>query len=194
MGYESGKAVPRPSYISPFLRWGVLSSRQAEAAGVRRRDLLWRDFSRLCWRIVAPLRNGQPVVQALPLDGMAVGQVASPPSASGWEWTPEISSPDDDGTVPPDAPRPLPLSAPLPAPLPPQPLTPPSWGSMLGLSDAEAFEAWCTGRTGAPLVDAGMIQLWSTGWMPRRLRLLCAACLVEGMGLDWRLGRSEPTP
>ena len=35
---------------------------QAEAAGVRRRDLLWRDFSRLCWRIVAPLRNGEPVV------------------------------------------------------------------------------------------------------------------------------------
>lgn len=39
-----GKAAPRPSYLSPFLRWGVLSARQAEAAGVRRRDLLWRDL------------------------------------------------------------------------------------------------------------------------------------------------------
>ena len=95
---------------------------------------------------------------------MPVGQVASPPSGSGgWDWTPEISPPDADRTVPPETPRPPPLSAPLsaqptppapspPAPLPPKPLTaqplpPPSWGSMLGLSEAEAFEAWCTRRT-----------------------------------------------
>lgn len=63
------------------------------------------------------------------------------------------------------------------------------WKDILGLTDGEAFEAWCAGRTGAPLVDAGMIQLWACGWMPRRVRLLCASCLVEGLGLDWRLGR-----
>ena len=34
-----------------------------------------------------------------------------------------------------------------------------------------------------------MRQLWQEGWMPRRLRLLSAACLVEGLGLEWRLGR-----
>ena len=61
-------------------------------------------------------------------------------------------------------------------------------GGELGLSEAEAFEAWCVGRTGAPLVDAAMAQLWVTGWMPRRMRLLCASCLVEGLGPDWRLG------
>ena len=72
---------------------------------------------------------------------------------------------------------------------PTAPTAPPAWRGILGLSDAEAFEAWCTGRTGAPLVDAGMVQLWACGWMPRRIRLLCAACLVEGFGLDWRLGR-----
>jgi len=65
----------------------------------------------------------------------------------------------------------------------------PTWRALLGLSEPEAFEAWCVGRTGAPLVDAAMAQLWVTGWMPRRMRLLCASCLVEGLGLDWRLGR-----
>ena len=37
VGYESGQAVPRPSYVSPYLRWGVISPRQAEAAGVLHR-------------------------------------------------------------------------------------------------------------------------------------------------------------
>ena len=69
------------------------------------------------------------------------------------------------------------------------PLGEPTWRALLGLTDAEAFEARCVGRTGAPLVDAAMAQLWVAGWMPRRMRLLCASCLVEGLGLDWRLGR-----
>ena len=38
----------------------------------------------------------------------------------------------------------------------------PAWRA-LGLSEAEAFEAWCVGRTGAPPVDAAMAQLWVTG-------------------------------
>ena len=41
-----------------------ISTRQAESAGVRRRDLLWRDFSRLCWRLMPALRQGVPVIQA----------------------------------------------------------------------------------------------------------------------------------
>jgi deoxyribodipyrimidine photolyase len=56
-------------------------------------------------------------------------------------------------------------------------------------NEDELFKLWCVGNTGSPLVDASMRQLWSEGWMPRRLRLLTAACLVEGLGLDWRLGR-----
>ena len=43
---------------------------------------------------------------------------------------------------------------------------PPSWASLLGVSEAASFEAWCVGRTGASLVDAGMTQLCSTVWMP----------------------------
>ena len=45
-----GRAAPSPAYLSPYLRWGVISARQADASGVRRRDLLWRDFSRAAAR------------------------------------------------------------------------------------------------------------------------------------------------
>ena len=163
--------LPRPSLLSPYLRWGVLSARQAEAAGVRRRDLLWRDFSRLCWRVVGPLRRGEPVTQALPVDDVTADELevlARDAARERWSWTPPLAPP--------------PLGAGGPA----LSAAAPSWAS-LGVPDA--FGAWCTGRTGAPLVDAGMRQLWACGWMPRRLRLLCASCLVEGMGIDWRLGR-----
>jgi deoxyribodipyrimidine photolyase len=57
------------------------------------------------------------------------------------------------------------------------------------VSEADLFNMWCVGNTGSKLVDAGMRQLWKEGWMPRRMRLLSAACLVEGLGSDWRLGR-----
>ena len=96
-----------------------------------------------------------------------------------WAWTPALHAPEAEGGD--QSTRAAPSRA---APS----RAAPSWAG-LGRSDAEAFEAWCTGRTGAPLVDAGMLQLWACGWMPRRIRLLCASCLVEGMGLDWRLGR-----
>ncbi|GMI00482.1 hypothetical protein TrST_g13384 [Triparma strigata] len=54
----------------------------------------------------------------------------------------------------------------------------------------DKFNMWVVGNTGSPIVDAGMRQLWLEGWMPRHVRLLCASCLVEGLGVDWRRGRS----
>lgn len=55
--------------------------------------------------------------------------------------------------------------------------------------DADAlFEAWCDGRTGYPLVDAGMRQLNRTGYMHNRLRMVTASFLVKDLGIDWRLG------
>lgn len=60
---------------------------------------------------------------------------------------------------------------------------------MQDVSETDLFHLWCVGNSGSALVDAGMRQLWKQGWMPRRIRLLAAACLVEGLGLDWRLGR-----
>jgi deoxyribodipyrimidine photo-lyase len=48
--------------------------------------------------------------------------------------------------------------------------------------------AWCTGKTGYPLVDAAMHQLNQTGYMHNRLRMVVASFLTKDLGLDWRLG------
>jgi len=50
------------------------------------------------------------------------------------------------------------------------------------------FEAWTAGRTGYPLVDAGMRQLAVEGWMHNRVRMLTASFLVKDLHLDWRRG------
>jgi deoxyribodipyrimidine photo-lyase len=50
------------------------------------------------------------------------------------------------------------------------------------------FDAWCAGRTGYPLVDAGMRQLAQTGYMHNRLRMITASFLVKDLGIDWRRG------
>ena len=56
-------------------------------------------------------------------------------------------------------------------------------------ADADAdFAAWSKGRTGYPLVDAGMRQLWVTGWMHNRARLVTSSFLVKHLLLDWRRG------
>ena len=55
--------------------------------------------------------------------------------------------------------------------------------------DAEArFEAWTEGRTGYPIVDAGMRQLRAEAWMHNRVRMLVASFLVKDLHLDWRRG------
>jgi deoxyribodipyrimidine photo-lyase len=48
--------------------------------------------------------------------------------------------------------------------------------------------AWQEGRTGYPLVDAGMRQLWQTGWMHNRVRMVTASFLTKHLGIDWRVG------
>ncbi|CAN5631301.1 deoxyribodipyrimidine photo-lyase [soil metagenome] len=50
------------------------------------------------------------------------------------------------------------------------------------------FEAWCEGRTGFPLVDAGMRQLLGEGWMHNRARLVVGSFLTKDLGIDWRWG------
>jgi deoxyribodipyrimidine photo-lyase len=54
--------------------------------------------------------------------------------------------------------------------------------------DPAGFAAWCEGRTGFPIVDAGMRQLRATGWMHNRLRMIVASFLTKDLLLDWRLG------
>ncbi len=54
--------------------------------------------------------------------------------------------------------------------------------------DAEGFRAWCEGRTGFPIVDAGMRQLAATGWMHNRVRMIVASFLTKDLLVDWREG------
>ena len=55
--------------------------------------------------------------------------------------------------------------------------------------DAEAdFRAWTQGRTGYPVVDAGMRELWQTGWMHNRVRMVTASFLTKHLLIDWRRG------
>ncbi|MDE0877736.1 MAG: deoxyribodipyrimidine photo-lyase [Sphingomonas bacterium] len=50
------------------------------------------------------------------------------------------------------------------------------------------LEAWQQGRTGYPIVDAGMRQLWRTGWIHNRVRMIVASFLVKHLLIDWREG------
>eukprot|EP00986_Skeletonema_menzelii_P015647 scaffold12308_cov127-Skeletonema_menzelii.AAC.2 len=125
----------RNTKLSPYLRWGIISPQRAVDAGVRLRDLLWRDWSHVCFALLGPLQRGDAVMEFM--DNAC-------------------KSSDLD---------------------------------LQKVSENDLFKLWCVGNTGSTLVDAGMRQLWKEGWMPRRIRLLTAACLVEGLGLDWRLGR-----
>jgi deoxyribodipyrimidine photo-lyase len=54
--------------------------------------------------------------------------------------------------------------------------------------DDAALQAWQQGRTGIPLVDAGMRELWATGWMHNRVRMVVASFLVKNLRLHWLHG------
>jgi deoxyribodipyrimidine photo-lyase len=55
-------------------------------------------------------------------------------------------------------------------------------------SKSSQFKSWCQGKTGIPIVDAGMRQLNETGWMHNRLRLIVSNFLSLVLGIDWRKG------
>ena len=52
----------------------------------------------------------------------------------------------------------------------------------------QRFAAWCAGRTGYPIVDAGMRQMLATGWMHNRVRMIVASFLVKDLHLPWQWG------
>jgi deoxyribodipyrimidine photo-lyase len=54
--------------------------------------------------------------------------------------------------------------------------------------DAVRLKAWQRGNTGYPLVDAGMRELWTTGWMHNRVRMVVASFLVKDLLLPWQTG------
>jgi deoxyribodipyrimidine photo-lyase len=56
--------------------------------------------------------------------------------------------------------------------------------------DELAFEKWCAGQTGYPIVDAGMRELNATGFMHNRVRMIVASFLTKHLLIDWRLGEA----
>ncbi|MEG9248848.1 deoxyribodipyrimidine photo-lyase [Arthrobacter sp. Soc17.1.1.1] len=55
-------------------------------------------------------------------------------------------------------------------------------------STERELEAWQRGRTGYPLIDAGMRQMWEIGWMHNRVRMATASFLIKNLMIDWRVG------
>jgi deoxyribodipyrimidine photo-lyase len=64
----------------------------------------------------------------------------------------------------------------------------PEFAAMRWEDDAEGVSAWKSGRTGYPLVDAGMRQLAAEGWIHNRVRMVVASFLVKDLLVDWRIG------
>jgi deoxyribodipyrimidine photo-lyase len=58
------------------------------------------------------------------------------------------------------------------------------------LDQPEDIEAWKTGHSGYPVVDAAMRQMLATGWMHNRLRMIVASFLVKHLLVDWRIGEA----
>ena len=54
--------------------------------------------------------------------------------------------------------------------------------------DPAGFHAWSRGLTGYPIVDAGMRELWRSGWMHNRVRMITASFLIKDLLIDWRMG------
>ena len=66
----------------------------------------------------------------------------------------------------------------------------PEFDAMAWRDDAAGLEAWKRGMTGYPIVDAGMRQLWATGWMHNRVRMIVASFLIKDLLIDWREGEA----
>jgi len=58
----------------------------------------------------------------------------------------------------------------------------------VGSERDQLFQTWCEGKTGYPIVDAGMRQLNRTGWMHNRVRMVVASFLIKDLRIDWRIG------
>ncbi len=73
--------------------------------------------------------------------------------------------------------------------MPEQPLRP-AFAKLPFRTAPPDLHAWQRGRTGIPIVDAGMRQLWHIGWMHNRVRMIAASFLVKQLLIDWRAGEA----
>jgi deoxyribodipyrimidine photo-lyase len=63
-----------------------------------------------------------------------------------------------------------------------------TWRDLADPAVKADYIAWTKGQTGYPIVDAGMRQLWATGWMHNRVRMIAASFLIKHLLIDWRAG------
>jgi len=66
----------------------------------------------------------------------------------------------------------------------------PQYDRLEWLNNEEHFQAWCEGKTGFPIVDAGMRELNETGFMHNRVRMIVSSFLVKDLLVDWRWGEA----
>jgi len=66
----------------------------------------------------------------------------------------------------------------------------PAYDRIQWRSDEQEFKAWCEGKTGYPIVDAGMRELNHTGFMHNRVRMITASFLTKHLLMDWRKGEA----
>ena len=66
----------------------------------------------------------------------------------------------------------------------------PEYDSITWENDEQKFKAWCEGKTGYPIVDAGMRELNETGFMHNRVRMIVASFLTKHLLIDWRWGEA----
>jgi deoxyribodipyrimidine photo-lyase len=66
----------------------------------------------------------------------------------------------------------------------------PEYDRVEWVNNPEHFESWCQGRTGYPIVDAGMRELNATGFMHNRVRMIVASFLTKHLLIDWRWGEA----
>ena len=73
--------------------------------------------------------------------------------------------------------------------LPEKPLQP-AFADFPWAENTNALRAWQRGQTGFPIVDAGMRELWETGWMHNRVRMIVASFLVKNLLIPWQMGEA----
>jgi len=66
----------------------------------------------------------------------------------------------------------------------------PAYDNIRWINNEKQFEAWCQGKTGYPIVDAGMREMNKTGFMHNRVRMMVASFLTKHLLIDWRWGEA----
>ncbi len=174
-GYARGRDYPgasASSRLSPHLRFGEISPRAVWAAVSGRlpdegdaaafqNELMWRDFAwhRLYHRPNLATSNVRPEFDAFP-----------------WAWDPEELAQSTAGGR--DGRRSVGWRGPDKARV-----------ESVASDDFRAdLSDWRSGTTGIPLIDAGMRELWQTGHMHNRVRMVVASFLTKNLGIHWRHG------